>query len=152
MTSAGWPSSLPVGAVRFARRTAHFEATVRFYRELVGLPLLFQFGAEDGPDAFGGVVFGMPGTAVTFEVVDSAGPVSVDAHEQLVLYLTGPQERDELASRLRRTGLEPCEQYRYWDDNDAVTFPDPDGREVVLAPWVFGSAPPPARLKAEQDK
>lgn len=66
-----------------------------------------------------------------------------------MLYLPGPQERDELAARLRSAGLEPCEQYQYWVNNDAITFEDPDGREVVLAPWVFGTDLPPARLKAE---
>jgi len=31
---------------------------------------------------------------------------------------------------------------QYWPDNDAITFPDPDGREFVFAPWIFGEAPP----------
>jgi catechol 2,3-dioxygenase-like lactoylglutathione lyase family enzyme len=148
---AVWPDLLPVGAVRFARRTSDLDAAVHFYRDLVGLPLLVEFGAGDGPDAFAGAIFGMPGPAVTFEIVETAEPVPVDPYEQLVLYLPGPTERDELVGRLKAFGLVSCAQYQYWDDNDAVTFRDPDGREVVFAPWVFGSDPPPARLKSEQD-
>jgi len=93
----------------------------------------------------------MPGAAVTFELLESVTLVAVDDHEQLVLYLAGPTQRDELADRLEEAGLMPCTQYRYWDDNDAVTFRDPDGREIVFAPWVFGSAPPPARLTSQTD-
>ena len=65
---AGWPELLPVGAVGFARRTSDLAGAVHFYRDLLGLPLLVEFGADDGPDSFAGVVFGMPGAAVTFEL------------------------------------------------------------------------------------
>ena len=50
---------------------------------------------------------------MTFELVESATPVAVDDHEQLVLYLAGPTQRDELADRLEEAGLMPCTQYRY---------------------------------------
>jgi catechol 2,3-dioxygenase-like lactoylglutathione lyase family enzyme len=143
----GWPQGTRVGAVRFARRTANLELTVAFYRDLVGLPLLLTFDSDDGPDSFAGAVFGLPGTPVTFELVESKAPVPVDAHEQLVLYFPGPPERDEAVHRLDAAGQPRSVQYQYWTDNDAVTFRDPDGREVVLAPWVFGEAPPPARHK-----
>lgn len=144
----GWPSGSAVGAVRFARRTTRLAETVVFYRDLVGLPLLLTFHREDGPDAFSGAVFGMPGTQVTFELVESDEPVAVDPHEQLVLYFPGGPERDAAVQRLEQAGRTRCAQYRYWTDNDAVTFPDPDGREVVLAPWVYGEAVPPARGEA----
>jgi len=43
--NATWPESLAsIGALRFARRSAHFEETVHFYRDLVGLPLCATFG------------------------------------------------------------------------------------------------------------
>lgn len=135
------------GAVRFARRTPHLAVTVAFYRDLVGLPLLLTFGPDDGPDALAGAVFGLPGTRVTFELVESAAPVPVDAHEQLVLYFSGPKERDAAVRRLDAAGHPRSSQYQYWSDNDALTYRDPDGREVVFAPWVFGEAPPPASAK-----
>jgi catechol 2,3-dioxygenase-like lactoylglutathione lyase family enzyme len=148
MSEQAWPEGTAVGAVRFARRTSQLALAVAFYRDLVGLPLLLTFGRDDGPDAFAGAIFGLPGTRVTFELVESPAPVPVDSHEQLVLYFSGPLERDETVQRLDAAGLPRCIQYQYWTDNDAITFRDPDGREVVFAPWVFGETPPPARGKA----
>lgn len=147
-TPKGWPSALAVGAVRFARRTTRLAECIVFYRDLVGLPLLMTFGSEDGPDAIAGAIFGVPGAGLTFELVKSTTAVPVDAHEQLVLYFDGRAPRNEVARRLNAAGLDPAGQHQYWIDNDAVTFRDPDGRELVLAPWVFGVQPPPARAKA----
>jgi catechol 2,3-dioxygenase-like lactoylglutathione lyase family enzyme len=147
----GWPEHLRVGAVRFAWRTNHFDETVAFYRDLVGLPLLLTFDAHE-PDNFAGAVFGMPDASATFELISSDEPVPVDRHEELVLYLGGPDARDEAVRRLTDAGLAPCEQYHYWTANESVTFLDPDGREVVFAPWVFGAELPPAvrRRQAQQ--
>src|SRR4030081_1877704 len=42
-----WPPGLvEIGAIRFARRCYRFEETVRFYRDLVGLPLHETFEGE----------------------------------------------------------------------------------------------------------
>jgi hypothetical protein len=141
--------SLPsgVGAIRFARRTARLHECVSFYRDLVGLPLLMVFDRDPAQDGVAGAIFSMPKTDVTFELVEALEPVAIDSHEQLVLYFAGHEIRDRTAQRLLDAGLRPMVQYRYWQDNDALTFSDPDGRDVVLAPWVFGEAPPPARSK-----
>lgn len=149
----GWPEQLRVGAIRFARRTNRFAETVAFYRDLVGLPLLLTFDAHE-PDGFEGAVFGMPDASVTFEIVSSNEPVPVDRHEELVLYLGGPEARDAAVRRLTGAGLTPCGQYEYWTANESVTFLDPDGREVVFAPWVFGAELPPAvrKRQAEQEQ
>ncbi len=138
-----------VGAIRFARRTAHLHECVAFYRDLVGLPLLMVFDRDPTQDGVAGAIFSMPHTDVTFELVEAIEPLTVDPHEQLVLYFAGHEIRNRAAQRLLDAGLRPVRQYRYWDDNDAMTFSDPDGRAVVLAPWVFGQAPPPARSKRE---
>lgn len=133
-----------VGAIRFARGTANLAQCVAFYRDLVGLPLLLTFDRDlhGGP---AGAVFALPQADVTFELVEAGGAVVVDRHDQLVLYFAGTDARDHAVGRLTGAGLRPVEQYRYWTDNQAVTFRDPDGREVVLAPWVFGQDPPPSR-------
>jgi catechol 2,3-dioxygenase-like lactoylglutathione lyase family enzyme len=140
-----------VGAIRFARRSNHFEETVAFYRDLVGLPLLLTFDAHE-PDNFGGAVFGLPDASVNLELVSSEEPVPVDRHEELVLYLGGPDARDEALRRLTDAGLTPCEQYHYWTANESVTFLDPDGREVVFAPWIFGEELPPAARKRQAEQ
>jgi hypothetical protein len=41
-----WPQHLPVGAIRVGRSSAHDDQAVRFYRDLVGLPLLESFAAS----------------------------------------------------------------------------------------------------------
>lgn len=142
----GWPDGLAVGATRIGRRCNRYEESVIFYRDVVGLPLVYL--AETGPDDFGVAIFGLPGTQTTFELVQGLEPVPVDRHEELVLYFSGEPARDAVARRIAEAGCEPARQLRYWDLNDAVTFLDPDGRELVLAPWVFGEEPPPMRKRS----
>lgn len=131
-----WPGELAsIGAVRFARRSAHFDETVRFYRDLIGLPLCATF-----KDSYGstGAVFGMPGTAVTFEIVEAVEPVPVDGHEQLCLYFSDAEAQQLATKRLRAAGMRPVDSHPYWAAMGAVIYRDPDGREVVFAPFVFG--------------
>jgi hypothetical protein len=132
----GWPEELAaIGAIRFARRSAQFEPTVRFYRDLVGLPLCATF-----TDSYGstGAIFGLPGSALTFEIVEATEPVAVDSHEQLCLYFSDATAQHQATARLRAAGIKPVESHPYWAATGAVTYRDPDGREVVFAPFVFG--------------
>jgi hypothetical protein len=72
-----WPEHLPVGAVRVGRTSAHYDQTVQFYRDLVGLPVLESFKGSYGEE---GTIFGLPDTASHLEIVRSAEPtVPVDA-------------------------------------------------------------------------
>ncbi|ORV97904.1 VOC family protein [Mycobacterium kyorinense] len=140
--AAGWPEELaPIGAVRFARRSTHFDETVRFYRDLVGLPLCATF-----KDSYGstGAVFGLPGTAVTFEIVEATEPLPVDSHEQLCLYFPDAAAQHRATARLRAAGMQPVDSHPYWAATGAVIYRDPDGREVVFAPFVFGVNEPAA--------
>jgi catechol 2,3-dioxygenase-like lactoylglutathione lyase family enzyme len=131
-----WPTRLAsIGAIRFARRSSNYEATVRFYRELVGLPLYETFEASYGSN---GAIFGLPSWNLTLEIVDAAEPVAVDPHEQLCLYFPDRECQQAALERLREAGIEPVEQHPYWEATGAVTYRDPDGREVVFAPFVFG--------------
>lgn len=137
-----WPEQVPAGAVRFARGTRHLEACRRFYGSLIGLPLIFEFEA-DNEDGLRGLIFGVPDSTLTLEIIEAVTDVPVDSHDQFVLYLEGTAGRDSVARRLREEGLEPTTQYSYWEQRGAVSFRDPDGRAVVLAPWVFGVDPVP---------
>ena len=67
-----WPEHLPVGALRVGRSSAHYDQAVRFYRDLVGLPVLESCAGSYGED---GVVFGLPDTSVQLEIVRSVEPV-----------------------------------------------------------------------------
>jgi hypothetical protein len=131
-----WPTHLaPIGGIRFARRSSNFEETVLFYRELVGLPLYETFAASYGSN---GAIFGLPSWNLTLEIVEAVDEVAVDNHEQLCLYFPDRQAQLAAITRLQQAGLEPVEQHPYWEATGAVTYRDPDGREVVFAPFVFG--------------
>ncbi|CAM2784323.1 glyoxalase [Mycobacterium tuberculosis variant microti OV254] len=135
--STHWPIHLaPIGAIRFARRSANFEETVRFYRELVGLPLFETFEGSYGSN---GAIFGLPSWNLTMEIVEALDDgVAVDAHEQLCLYFPNRQAQQAAIARLQAAGAPQAQQHPYWAATGAVTFRDPDGREVVFAPFVFG--------------
>ncbi|WP_406814239.1 VOC family protein [Mycobacterium sp. M23085] len=131
-----WPLRLaPIGAIRFARRSAHFTETVQFYRDLVGLPLYETFGDSYGSN---GAIFGLPSWNLTMEIVEAVEDVSVDQHEQLCLYFPNQETQHAALARLREAGVKPVDQHPYWAATGAVTFRDPDGREIVFAPFVFG--------------
>ena len=135
-SAVGWPQELvSIGAIRFARRSAHFESTVQFYRDLVGLPLCATFGDSYGSN---GAIFGLPGTALTFEIVEADEPVAVDAGDQLCLYFPDATAQQQATARLSAVGLQPTESHPYWAATGAITYRDPDGREVVFAPFIFG--------------
>ena len=40
---ARWPEHLPAGALRVVRWSAHYDQTVIFYRDIIGLPVLETF-------------------------------------------------------------------------------------------------------------
>jgi hypothetical protein len=130
-----WPEELAsIGALRFARRSAHFEETVRFYRDLVGLPLCATFEESFGSS---GAIFGLPNSSLTFEIVEAIEPVAVDGHEQLCLYFPDDAAQQRAVARLVASGAKPVVSHPYWAATGAVTYQDPDGREVVFAPFVF---------------
>ena len=111
------------------------ERAIRFYRDFVRLPLIETFEGSYGTN---GAIFGLPDSSLTFEVVQSHEPVDVDPHEQLCLYFPDAVARDAAAQRLREVGLEPVESHPYWAAMGADTYRDPEGRGLVLAPFVYG--------------
>ena len=114
---------------------------MQFYRDLVGLPLYATFGESYGSN---GAIFGMPGSALTFEIVEAIEPVAVDPGEQLCLYFPDAMAQQQATARLSAVGMPPVESHPYWAATGAVTYRDPDGREVVFAPFIFGVNEPGA--------
>src|SRR6516165_10307122 len=114
-----WPAQLAsIGGIRFARRSSNFAETVRFYRELVGLPLFETFEASYGSN---GAIFGLPSWNLTLEIVDAPEAVALDHHEQLCLYFPDQQAQQAAIARLQQAGLAPVEQQPYWEATGAVT-------------------------------
>ena len=113
---ARWPAHLPAGALRVVRWSAHYEETVTFYRDTIGLP----------------------GGRVHLEIV-RAGQASYPGGglDQLVFYLPDAAAREQMEARLAAAGARPVPQIGYWQANGGVTYQDPDGREVVFASWIY---------------
>jgi energy-coupling factor transport system substrate-specific component len=130
-----WPEHLPVGALRVVRWSARYGETVTFYRDVIGLPVLETFHDSYGLD---GTILGLPGTPVHLEIVrltDARHPTP--GLDQLVLYLPDAAAQERIMARLAAAGVEPIAQIDYWQTHGGVTYPDPDGREVVFAPWIY---------------
>jgi hypothetical protein len=125
------------------RPSVHYDETVRFYRDVVELPVLEAFQGSYGED---GTIFGLPDSSTQLEIVRSKEPVQrIDPFDQLVFYLSDERSQQEIVTRLAASGIEPAsEQHSYWQANGGVTFRDPDGRGVVFVSWVYGRDVQPA--------
>jgi hypothetical protein len=123
--------------VRLGRVSAHYEQTVRFYRDSVGLPVLESFEGSYGED---GTIFGLPDSSVHLEIVRSTEPANqVDRIDTLVFYLPDSAAQERLVARMAAAGLKPGSRHPYWQAHGGVTYRDPDGREVVFVSWVYGA-------------
>lgn len=130
-----WPEHLPVGALRVVRWSPHYERTVGFYRDLVGLRVLETFEESYGHD---GTILGMPGSPVHLEIVRAESTSAIgDEPDQLVFYLPDVAAQQRIVARLAVAGIRPVRQLAYWEDNGGVTYRDPDGHQVVFASWVY---------------
>lgn len=148
MGGRGWPGHLRPGALRWVRASNKYDETIAFYRDLVGLPIVGEFKGSFDED---GTIFGLPDTGTQMEIVRARQPD--DAHvgrfDQLVLYLDNADAVDVATRLLRDAGIDPVEAHPYWVANGAVVYPDPDGRTVCFAPWVYGREPEPSALPLE---
>jgi len=137
----GWPETLAsLGAVRFARTYYHYSEAVHFFRDLVGLPLYEQFEGSYGEN---GSIFALPTSAITFEVVQGTEPTPRSEYDALCLYFPDQEAQRAAMSRLKAAGVEPSEPHPYWAATGGVTYRDPDGRQVVFAPFIYGENEPP---------
>ena len=107
-----WPAQLRVGALRVVRSSNHFEATVAFYRDLVGLEVIEEFRDSYSED---GTIFGLPDSSVHLEIVRStATDLPIDVFDQLVPYLPNHAAVHEATKKLIAHGARPAQQHPYW--------------------------------------
>ncbi len=108
---AGWPEHLPAGALRVVRRSGHYDQTVAFYRDLIGLQVL-----ETVHDSYGldGTILGLQGGTVHLEIVRLAR-ATFPAHglDQLVSCLPDTAAQQRIMARLAAEGVHPVAQIDY---------------------------------------
>ena len=95
-----WPEHLPVGALRVVHWSAHYDESVAFYRDAIGLRVLETFRDSYGLD---GTILGLPGGPVHLEIVrlaERAAPAR--GLDQLVFYLPDAAAQGEGTARGRR--------------------------------------------------
>lgn len=123
--------------LRVARPTDDLAAVVEFYRDGLGLDVLYEFQDHAG---FDGVMLGSEGAAYHLEFTHQAEHKAGRAPTQdnlLVFYLPDEAQWKSAVNRMRQAGHEPVKSFNpYWDKNGR-TFEDPDGYRVVLqqATW-----------------
>lgn len=129
---SNWPPHLPIRSVRVARHTNQFEAIIRFYRDLIGLPEIGRFSGHDGYD---GIMLGMPGEDyhLEFTTHPNGAPSAPPSRDNLLVFYIDEQEAIvRIVERLRQHGHNPVEpENPYWSKG-GVTFEDPDGWRVVF--------------------
>jgi catechol 2,3-dioxygenase-like lactoylglutathione lyase family enzyme len=131
-TDTPWPAGVAVSQVCFTRPTRSLAPLLRFYRDALGLQVLYQFGDEADP---AGAMLGLPGTSHHIELLKVADAQSAppSRHNVLVLHMPERAQRDALAARLRAAGFEETKPANPWWLERGVVFDDPDGWPVVLS-------------------
>ena len=118
--------------LRVARSSSDVDRLLRFYRDGLGLAVLYRFEDHDG---FDGVMLGREGAPYHFEFTRKRGHSGVGKPTQddlLVLYLPEKDDWRMAVQRMRDAGFAPVPSFNpYWDAN-GVTFEDPDGYRIVL--------------------
>ena len=130
-------ADLGLAHLRVARPTDDLAAVVRFYRDGLGLDVLYEFKDHDG---FDGVMLGHPGAGYHLEFTRRHGHTAGRAPTEdnlLVFYLPDRGEWERAVRRMEAHGHRPVPPFNpYWDVR-GKTFEDPDGYRVVLqnAAW-----------------
>jgi catechol 2,3-dioxygenase-like lactoylglutathione lyase family enzyme len=121
-----------VPRLRIARPTDDLEALLGFYRDGLGLSVLFRFEDHDG---FDGVMLGAPHAPYHLEFTRAQGHPggrAPTAENLLVFYLPDRAEWEMAVRRMRAAGFEPVAAFNPYWDRDGLTFEDPDGYRVIL--------------------
>ena len=128
-----------ISALRVARPSDDIDALLPFYRDGLGLSVLYRFQDHEG---FDGVMLGAAGAPYHFEFTRAHGHAAGRAptlDNLLVFYIPDQAEWSSAVERMRAAGFEPAPAFNpYWDRNGR-TFEDPDGYRVVLEHGDWGA-------------
>src|SRR5437763_973999 len=117
-------------AVRVARPARDLTRSTRFYRDLIGLPLLGGFEDHDG---YNGVFFALPGGAELELTAGPAQPAASTDEDLLIMYVRTWAEVAAIAARLTVAGVTRIPNRNPYWNRSGLTFLDPDGYRLVIA-------------------
>ena len=118
--------------LRVARPTDDLAAVVRFYRDGLGLEVLYEFAGHGG---FDGVMLGAPGAPYHLEFTRCEGHTAGRAPTEdnlLVFYLPDAAEWRAATERMERAGYAAVPAFNEYWDRAGRTYEDADGYRVVL--------------------
>ena len=123
--------------LRVARPSDDLERLLRFYRDGLGLAVLYQFRDHEG---FDGMMLGREGAPYHLEFTKRRGHRvgrAPTTDNLLVFYLPDKADWQAGVQRMRQAGFAPVPSFNPYWDREGVTFEDPDGYRVVLqnASW-----------------
>jgi catechol 2,3-dioxygenase-like lactoylglutathione lyase family enzyme len=128
---------MPIPVLRVARPTDDIDALLPFYRDGLGLAVLYRFEDHDG---FDGVMLGHENAPWHLEFTRARGHRAgraPTADNLLVLYLPDPAEWQAAVDRMTAAGFRPVPSFNPYWDRSGRTFEDPDGYRLVFqrAAW-----------------
>lgn len=123
--------------LRVARPSDDLHGLLRFYRDGLGLMVLYEFENHDG---FDGIMLGREGASYHLEFTKKKGHTTgraPSADNLLVFYYPDCTEWQDAIQRMRDAGYLPVTSFNPFWDRNGLTFEDPDGYRVVLqnASW-----------------
>src|SRR3954449_9561731 len=124
---------MPIPILRVARPSDDIDALLPFYRDGLGLTVLYHFEDHDG---FDGVMLGHAKAPYHFEFTRARGHRAGRAPTEdnlMVFYLPDDGEWQAAVQRLRDSGFAPVPAFNPYWDRDGLTFEDPDGYRRILS-------------------
>lgn len=118
--------------MRVARPSDDLESLLPFYRDGLGLDILYRFAEHDG---FDGIMLGREGAPYHFEFTRAYGHEAGRAPTQdnlLVFYMPDEKEWQAAVHRMEAAGFSPVPSFNPYWDRCGRTYEDPDGYRIVI--------------------
>ena len=118
--------------LRVARPTDDLSALLQFYREGLGMTVLYEFKDHDG---FDGVMLGWQGAPYHLEFTHAQGHMVGRAPTEdnlLIFYVPDRRDWEAAVLRMQTAGFQSTRSFNPYWDRCGRTFEDPDGYRIVI--------------------